>query len=242
VPPDRVARELACERASLAYTDGSRTTYALRDVSVILSPGQFVGIMGPSGSGKSSLLYVLAGLKAPTEGHARFGAFAYRQRPAREVAALRRERFGFVFQQPFLMPYLTAAENVVVAAATQNGTARARARALLSDLGMDGLEDKMPSQLSGGEKQRVAVARAMVNEPDVIFADEPTAALDHANGHRVVDALARWREKGTIVVVTHDPEMVAGANTVLYLRDGALAEVRERTVGISTPATIPVSR
>jgi putative ABC transport system ATP-binding protein len=236
-------RELACERASLAYTDGNRTNYALRDVSVILPPGQFVGIMGPSGSGKSSLLYVLAGLKPPTEGSARFGGIAYRQRPARDVAKLRRERFGFVFQQPFLLPYLTAAENVLVAAVKQNSAARERAQALLGELGLEeGQGSKMPPQLSGGEKQRVAVARAMMNDPDVIFADEPTAALDHANGHRVVDALARWREKGTIVVVTHDPEMVADADTVLYLRDGALAEVRKRAVATSAPERLPVSR
>jgi putative ABC transport system ATP-binding protein len=188
------------------------------------------------------LLYVLAGLKSPTEGHARFGDFIYRRRSSREVAALRREYFGFVFQQPFLMPYLTAVENVIVAATKQNAAARDRARALLADLGMDGLEDKMPPQLSGGEKQRVAVARAMMNDPEVIFADEPTASLDHANGHRVIDALARWREKGTVVVVTHDPEMLTDADTVLYLRDGALAEMHDRADELPAPSTLPVSR
>jgi len=236
------AGEIACEHASLAYTDGTRTTYALRDVSLALPSGRFIGIMGPSGSGKSSLLYVLAGLKPPTEGKARFGDFIYQQRSTREVTALRRDRFGFVFQQAFLLPYLTAVENVLVAAPKPNAAAWKRARALLAELGIEaGQEDKMPPQLSGGEKQRVAVARAMANDPDVIFADEPTASLDHANGHRVIDALARWREKGSVIVVTHDPEMLTDADAVVHLRDGALVEIRERAA-IPSLAPLPVSR
>ncbi len=213
---------LACEGASLSYTDGERTTYALRGVSATLAPGRFYGIMGPSGSGKSSLLYVLSGLKRPTEGTARFGPFVYNQHSDAEVTRLRREKFGFVFQQPFLMAYLTALENVVLAAPKLDRQARQKARRFLHELGLAGMEDKLPSQLSGGEKQRVSVARAMMNDPEVIFADEPTASLDHANGHRVVDTLAAWRTRGTVVVVTHDPEMLAGADEVLLLRDGAL--------------------
>jgi putative ABC transport system ATP-binding protein len=236
------AREIACERASLAYTDGTRTTYALRDVSLVLPSGRFIGIMGPSGSGKSSLLYVLAGLKPPTEGRARFGDFVYQQRSTRDITALRRDRFGFVFQQSFLLPYLTALENVLVAAPNPNAAARECARDLLARLGIEaGQEDKMPPQLSGGEKQRVAVARAMINDPEVIFADEPTASLDHANGHRVIDALARWRERGTVIVVTHDPEMLTDADAVVHLRDGVLVEVQERAA-LSSPAALPVSR
>jgi len=222
---------LACENASLSYTDGQRTTYALRDVSVTLAPRRFYGIMGPSGSGKSSLLYVLSGLKRPTEGSARFGAFRYGERSDAEVTRLRRERFGFVFQQPFLMAYLTVLENVLLAAPRPDGPARDRARGWLAELGMSGQESKLPGQLSGGEKQRVSLVRAMMNDPEVIFADEPTAALDHANGHRVIDALARWRERGTVVVVTHDPEMLQGADEVLLLRDGAL-------VGAEHPASL----
>lgn len=213
---------IGCQSASLAYTDGTRTTYALRDVTVSLEPGAFYGIMGPSGSGKSSLLYILSALKPPTEGTARFGDFVYGRHAAAEVNGLRRTKFGFVFQQPFLLPYLTALENIALAADRPDRAARERAMLLLQDLGMDGLENKLPSQLSGGEKQRVSIVRAMMNDPEVIFADEPTAALDHANGHRVVDTLAEWRTRGTVVVVTHDPEMLTGADRVLLLRDGAL--------------------
>ncbi len=218
---------LACEAASLAYTDGERTTYALRNITATLAPGRFYGIMGPSGSGKSSLLYVLSGLKKPTEGSARFGAFVYNRHADADVTRLRREKFGFVFQQPFLLPYLSALENITLAAPKQDKSAREKARALLADLGLNGLENKLPSQLSGGEKQRVSVIRAMMNDPQVIFADEPTAALDHTNGHRVVDTLASYRARGTVVVVTHDPEMVGDADEVLLLRDGLLADVQQ---------------
>jgi len=222
-------RTLACEGATLAYSDAGRTTYALRDVSATLSAGRFYGIMGPSGSGKSSLLYILSGLKPPTQGSARFGSFVYNRNSETAVTDLRRKRFGFVFQQPFLLPYLTAIENIVTAAPKQDRAAYDKAMGLLKQLGMDGLENKQPSQLSGGEKQRVSVIRAMMNDPDVIFADEPTAALDRGNGHRVIDSLAFWRERGgTVVVVTHDPEMLTDADAVLLLWDGQLTDIEEK--------------
>ena len=189
-------RELAVEGVSLAYSDGERTTFALKEVSVTLPAGKFYGIMGPSGSGKSSLLYILSGLKPPTAGAARFGDFVYKDHSTADVTALRRQRFGFVFQQPFLLPYLTALENTVAAATRQDKAARDKAMALLTQFGLGGMENKLPSQLSGGEKQRVSVVRAMMNDPEIIFADEPTAALDHTNGVRVVEALAKWRERG----------------------------------------------
>ena len=222
--PEPGTGALAVEDASLSYTDGTRTTYALKNVSLELPPGQFYGIMGPSGSGKSSLLYILSGLKPTTEGSARFGAFVYRENRSQAITQLRRERFGFVFQQPFLLPYLSAQENVLVAAPRQNREAQEKAAHLLEHLGLGGMQHKLPSQLSGGEKQRVAVARAMVNDPDVIFADEPTAALDHGNGKRVIESLAAYKGRGTVVVVTHDAEMLTDADTIIHLRDGTLAK------------------
>lgn len=211
---------LSCASVDLAYRDGERTTYALRQVSVDLPPGKFYGIMGPSGSGKSSLLYLLSGLKRPTAGEVRLGTSLLSALPDAELMRLRRTRFGFVFQQPFLMTYLTALENIVVAAAKPDKAARERALDLLDGLGLASMAHKLPSQLSGGERQRVAVARAMISDPEVLFADEPTAALDQANGHRVVEALAAWRTRGTVVIVTHDAGMVAGADQIVYLRDG----------------------
>ncbi|WP_395138709.1 ABC transporter ATP-binding protein [Armatimonas sp.] len=214
---------LSCEKLALAYRDGDRTTYALREVSLSLSPGKFYGIMGPSGSGKSSLMYLLSGLKRPTGGAVRLGATTLSHLPDAELMRLRRTRFGFVFQQPFLLTYLTALENIVVAAPRPDASARKKALGLLESLGLATMAGKLPSQLSGGERQRVAVARALINEPEILFADEPTAALDQANGHKVIEALAAWRTQGTVIVVTHDAGMLSGADERIYLSDGTLS-------------------
>lgn len=211
---------LSTENISLVYDDGERRTYALREVSVDIPVQQFVGIMGPSGSGKSSLLYVLSGLKRPSSGDVRLGDYSYRAHGEHDLIALRRQRFGFVFQQPYLLTWQTAFENVLMGAPLLNEAARRRAEEFFEQLGITQLRNKLPSQISGGEKQRVCVARAMMNDPDVIFADEPTASLDHANGHLVVDLLSAYRERGTVVVVTHDPEMLVGADQILMMRDG----------------------
>jgi putative ABC transport system ATP-binding protein len=137
-----------------------------------------------------------------------------------ERTSIRRRSFGFVFQQPWLLSWQTAMENVLMGESQLGREAQARAECYFEELGIRGMEHKMPSQLSGGEKQRVCVARAMMNNPSVIFADEPTASLDHANGHLVVDLLASYRERGTVIIVTHDAEMLAGADRVLIMRDG----------------------
>lgn len=218
---------LSCSALSLAYRDGERTTYALREVSLSLPPGRFYGIMGPSGSGKSSLLYLLSGLKRPSAGEVLLGASVLSTLPDSELMRLRRTRFGFVFQQPFLMTYLTALENIVVAAPKPDKAAQEKAMDLLDGLGLASMAHKIPSQLSGGERQRVAVARAMISDPDVLFADEPTAALDQANGHRVIEALAAWRSRGTVVIVTHDAAMVTEADGIIRLRDGRVDSQEE---------------
>lgn len=205
---------------SLAYFDGDRTTYALKEVSIEISDRQFVGVMGPSGSGKSSLLYLLSGLKLPTSGDVYLGDRRISAMADSERTALRRRSFGFVFQQPWLLSWQTALENVLMGAPQLGREALTHAERYFEELGINGLERKMPSQLSGGEKQRVCVARAMMNDPAVIFADEPTASLDHANGHLVVDLLSRYRRRGTVIIVTHDAEMLAGADRVLIMRDG----------------------
>jgi putative ABC transport system ATP-binding protein len=137
-----------------------------------------------------------------------------------DLIELRRRRFGFVFQQPYLLVWQTALENVLMGAPTVDKAAMKRAGEYFEHLGIDHLRDKLPSQLSGGEKQRVCVARAMMNEPEVIFADEPTASLDHTNGRLVVDLLSAYRDRGTVIVVTHDPEMLSGADSILMMRDG----------------------
>jgi putative ABC transport system ATP-binding protein len=214
---------LSLENASLSYRDGDKETFAVREVTLTLSPGQVYGIMGPSGSGKSSLLYLLSGLKPVSGGVARSGEHVYKDLPEAQVLALRRKKFGFVFQQPFLLSYLTALENILIAAETPSEAAKKTALERLDLMGLGGKENRFPSQLSGGERQRVAVVRALMNDPEVLFADEPTAALDRTNGRNVVDSLCGWRGKGSVVIVTHDPVMVEGADAVAVLRDGRLA-------------------
>jgi putative ABC transport system ATP-binding protein len=215
--------ELVLESASLAYRDGDRETFAVKNISLTLTPGRVYGIMGPSGSGKSSLLYLLSGLKEVSGGVARFGSHDFGRLPEPEILALRRQKFGFVFQQPFLLNYLTTLENVLIAAPHADNAAREKAIERLGQLGLKQKENRFPAQLSGGERQRVAIVRALMNDPEVLFADEPTAALDRTNGRNVIEALSQWRGKGSVVIVTHDPVMVEGADAVAVLRDGALA-------------------
>jgi len=181
---------------------------------------KFVGIMGPSGSGKSSLLYLMSGLKTASSGDVVHCGTSFKSLKVNELVDLRRQRFGFVFQQPYLIVWQTALENVLMGAPVLDKTAYARADQYFEQLGIADLRDKLPSQLSGGEKQRVCVARAMMNEPEVIFADEPTASLDHTNGRLVIDLLSAYRDRGTVIVVTHDPEMLSDADSILMMRDG----------------------
>jgi len=222
---------LRTEGVSLSYGDGDQITYAVREVSVAFPERGFYGIMGPSGSGKSSLLYLLSGLKQPTAGDVFYGAQRLTGLNAPERARMRRERFGFVFQQPFLLNYLTARENILVAAPLRDREAQARVDALLEELHILHLAERYPAHLSGGERQRLVVARAMINQPSVIFADEPTAALDHTNGRAVIELLMRYRERGAVLVVTHDPTMVAEADSVYHLSDGRLDRIENSRIG-----------
>ena len=213
---------LTTDAVSLVYHDGSKTSWAVREVTVGIPDRQFVGIMGPSGSGKSSLLYLLSGLKQASSGDVLHRGTAFSRLKTNDLIDLRRQRFGFVFQQPYLIVWQTALENVLMGAPVLDKAAEARAEEYFERLGIADLREKLPSQLSGGEKQRVCVARAMMNEPEVIFADEPTASLDHTNGRLVIDLLSAYRDRGTVIVVTHDPEMLTGADSILMMRDGEM--------------------
>ena len=227
-----VSMSLRGENVSLSYGDGDKLTYAVREVSVEFPERGFCGIMGPSGSGKSSLLYLLSGLKLPTSGDIFYGSQSLSAMNETERVRTRREKFGFVFQQPFLLNYLTARENVLVAAAANDRNARVGVDALLDELHILHLADRYPAHLSGGERQRLVVARAMINEPAIIFADEPTAALDHANGRAVIELLMRYRTRGAVLVVTHDPTMLAEADRVYHLRDGLLDHIETRKIEV----------
>ncbi len=203
---------------SLIYHDHEREVFACRDINLEIGKGEFVGILGPSGSGKSSLLYLLSGLKNPTRGEIRINGVSMSSLNDTERANMRLQKFGFVFQQPYLLGYLTAFENIL----TVNQNLQERAKSLLEDLGLSEKMNRYPHELSGGERQRVCVARALVNSPEVIFADEPTAALDHINGELVVDMLNRHRNDGSLVMVTHDPAMIKDSNRILVISDGTI--------------------
>jgi putative ABC transport system ATP-binding protein len=222
------------ESLFLTYQDGESAIDAVHDVTLTVEEHRFVGVLGPSGSGKSSLLYLLSGLRSATQGQVYFEDRCYTDMKERERVALRRRKFGFIFQQHFLINYLTALENVLAAAPDQSQASVERAMELLTDLGLGDKTHRFPYQLSGGERQRVAVARAMVNEPSVIFADEPTGLLDHTTGRQVMALLTPYREKGSLIVVTHDPEMLAGADRVIHLRDGEIVDETSGT-GMASP-------
>jgi putative ABC transport system ATP-binding protein len=216
---------LSAQDLALDYRTGTSVAHAVDTVSLSVEHGSFVGLIGPSGSGKSSLMYLLSGLKRPTRGTVAFDGQDYRQISAPGLMRLRRQRYGFVFQQHFLVNYLTALENVMVGAVRRNHEVVAYAQELLRRVGLGDKLRQRPYQLSIGERQRVAVARALVHRPAIVFADEPTASLDQATGHEVISLLLdyRTREEGSVVVVTHDPAMLTGADRVLQMRDGRLS-------------------
>lgn len=223
---------LIASSISLSYGDGDLVTYAVRDVSISLPDTGFFGVIGPSGSGKSSLLYLLSGLKQPTQGSVEYAGQCLSAGREAERARLRRARFGFVFQQPFLLNYLTARENVQIAARAGDRSAPDRVNDLLQELGIEHLASRYPAHLSGGERQRLVVARAMISSPSVIFADEPTAALDHANGASVIELLKRYRQQGAVVVVTHDMTMLTDADRIYHLSDGRLDRIEQKVSSI----------
>jgi len=222
---------LTCSDICLDYVEATRVTHALKGVTLEFPPNKLHGIMGPSGSGKSSLLYILCGLKAPTSGNVLIDGKSITQMTDAERASLRSKQFGFVFQQPFLLNYLTALENILVGVSPSNlSAATAKAESLLENLGLGGMGDKYPSMLSGGERQRVAVARALIGNPDIVFADEPTAALDKENGYKVMKALADWAVDHTVIVVTHDADMLKGADEIHHLMNGCLVDIVQPNV------------
>ena len=211
------------EARDVVYSFGQ--TLALRGASLSVTSGEILAVMGPSGSGKSTLLHCLAGILTPAEGEVWFDGDRTDTKNERERSALRRDRFGFVFQFGQLVPELTAEENValpLLLGGVRRQPALVEARSWLVTMGLDGLERRRSGELSGGEAQRVALARGLVGRPEVLFADEPTGALDSLTGERVMDLLsAAVREQGTtVVLVTHEPRVAAYADREVIVRDG----------------------
>jgi putative ABC transport system ATP-binding protein len=217
---------LRCESLARSYLSGGREITVLRDITFDLEAGGFLAVTGPSGSGKSTLLGLLAGLDRPTRGRVVLDGRDLAALTEDERARVRAETVGFVFQSFHLIPTLTARENIQVPLELRGEDGRARADLLLARVGLGDRGHHYPAQLSGGEQQRVAVARAFAHRPKILFADEPTGNLDAANGQNVVALLGELnREQGTtLVLVTHDPELAGRAHRVIRLRDGALVE------------------
>jgi putative ABC transport system ATP-binding protein len=202
-------------------------TPALQGASMGVDRGEILAVMGPSGSGKSTLLHCLAGILVPDSGEVWFDGQRLDTESDERRSELRRDRFGFVFQTGQLVPELTAEENIalpLLLAGARRGPAIGKARAWFGRLGLDGLEQRRSGELSGGQAQRVALARGLVNEPEVLFADEPTGSLDSVTGEMVMSLLtAAARERGTtVVLVTHDARVAAYANREIIVRDGTV--------------------
>ena len=219
------------EGLSKRFGKGDTAVYALKDVNMQVAPGEVVGLIGPSGSGKSTLLKCLGAVIDPSAGRMTLGdELIYDDSwKVRDLRALRRDKIGFIFQSPYLIPFLDVTDNVALLpmlAGVSNSQARARALELLTALDVHHRAHAMPAQLSGGEQQRVAIARGLVNRPPVILADEPTAALDGVRAMaviRIINDIARQFETA-IIVVTHDEKIIPTFKRIYHIRDGVTHE------------------
>jgi putative ABC transport system ATP-binding protein len=211
--------------ATKTYTQGRRTVTAVRGVSLRVRAGEFVTIMGPSGSGKSTLMHLMGALDTPTTGSASFQGKDLQALTDTDRSLLRRNRIGFVFQAFNLLPTLTAAENValpLLLGGTPRRAALDRAAGCLDRVGLAGRADHFPEELSGGEMQRTAVARALVTDPDAVLCDEPTGNLDSASSREILTLLAKLPEpnRRAVVMVTHDQSAAAYGTRLVKIRDG----------------------
>src|SRR3989449_1645780 len=203
---------------------GSRRIEVLRGISIEVAPGEIIFICGASGAGKTTLLYTLAGLERPESGTVEFEGRNLYNGPAAAGARFRNKKMGFVFQGYFLLPELTALENVLLPAMIGRRATRDVAGESLAAVGLGDRLHHLPAELSGGEQQRVAIARALTNNPQIIFADEPTGNLDSRTGDAIIDLLlnlSRERNK-TLLVVTHDARLAARGDRQLHIKDGVL--------------------
>lgn len=212
---------------SMIYdSDTDEKLYALGGFDLDLPDTGLVGIIGPSGSGKSTLMYCLSTLKKPTEGSVRYNGKEVTSCTNVEREQLRRKEFGFVFQKHYLVPYMGALDNVMVAAVDRSRETEQRAREFLKKLGLSEREfGKRPAKLSGGQCQRTAIARAMINDPKVVFADEPTASLDHENAFNVMKILKEYSKDRLVLVVTHDRSILTDVDMTVEMWDGMVSKV-----------------
>ena len=215
-------------KLSKSFSNNGNLVHVLRNIDLEIYQGDFTVIMGASGAGKSTLLYALSGMDTPTLGNINYGDIDITKLNQNKLALFRRDNSGFVFQSIYLMDSMSILDNVLASGLLKNNNKKEvveKAKEVLKSVDIDeGLWNKFPNQLSGGECQRVGIARALINSPKVIFADEPTGALNSKTGKDVLDTLTRSNENGqTIVMVTHDITSARRANRILYLKDGEIA-------------------
>lgn len=208
---------LECKGLSLKYKDGHKENLVLDDVDLNIEKGENVVVLGPSGSGKSSLIYLFSGLKKPTSGSIFVDGIDVSTLKDKQYADFRKKRYGYIFQMHFLIPYLTVIENVMTGAPRMNAQYKSKAHTLLEELGIAQYEKKRIFELSGGERQRVAIARALISEPEIIFADEPTASLDHENAVEILKLLKEYKSSSTLLMATHDTSILSGDEVILRI-------------------------
>ena len=218
---------LKTEKLSKAFSNGGSMQHVLKNIDLELYKGDFTVIMGASGAGKSTLLYALSGMDTPTLGTITFGERTISELSQDGLAVFRREHCGFVFQQVYLIDGMSVMDNVLSAGLLVSGDKKAlvkRAKELFAAVDIsEETQKKFPAQISGGEAQRVGIVRALINSPRILFADEPTGALNSKTGLDVLDTLSRFNEKGqSVVMVTHDMRSARRGNRILYLKDGSI--------------------
>ena len=222
---------------SKTYNHAAAPVRALAEANLEIVEREFVALMGPSGSGKSTILSILGAMNPPTSGRVVVDSLDIYGLSIERLADFRREYLGFVFQQLFLVPYLTAAENVMLPLAAARMPNRRQLEMASDALGRVGLADKMtrlPRDLSGGEQQRVAIARAIVNAPPLLLADEPTGCLDSRTGREIVDLFQRLRDDGlTVFLVTHDSAVAGRADRIVHVQDGRVVDGVPETISLT---------
>ena len=227
MPAPKLSSLLRLERVAKSFRMGEVTVEVLKDISIEVRRGEFLAIVGPSGSGKTTLLNLIGGLDLPTSGEIWFEEELLSSMTPRQLTAYRRDRIGFVFQLYNLVPNLTARENIAMA--TELSADPMEVDQALDLVGLSHRRDHFPSQMSGGEQQRVSIARAVAKNPTLLLCDEPTGALDFETGRQVLAVLKdlNSRLETTIVVITHNAALAEVANRMIHLRSGEVSEERE---------------
>lgn len=217
---------IECRNMNKSYQNGQIETPVLKDINLVVNDNDFLGITGPSGSGKTTLLYVLSGLEKPSDGEVILLNQNVAQYNNQQISNIRKNQIGFIFQFYNLIPNLTVRENVMLALVIAKGKDDSRVDQLLTMVGMADYQNRYPNELSGGMQQRVAIARCLVNDPKIIFADEPTGNLDTINGNEIMNLLHRLHDehKKTIVLVTHSDDYIKYCSRFIKLVDGKIVK------------------